>query len=64
MALDKLRELDDENCDREKAKKVWDWIFKSDGFFDSITDSNQKENSFANHTPNKVVDHKGGGRFG
>ena len=64
MALEKLEELDDENCNKEQARKVWDWIFKSDGFLDSITENDQKENCFANHTPNKVVDHKGGCRFG
>ncbi|WP_319478566.1 cyclic GMP-AMP synthase DncV-like nucleotidyltransferase [Marispirochaeta aestuarii] len=64
LALDKLEGLDEEDCDREKARRIWDWIFKSDGFFESMTEDSQKMNSFANKTPSKVVDHRGGGRFG
>lgn len=33
-ALEQLRELDDCDNDNERAaRKAWDWIFKSDGFF-------------------------------
>jgi hypothetical protein len=33
-AIEKLRELDREECqNRAFARKAWDWIFRSDGFF-------------------------------
>lgn len=33
-AIEKLRELDREECqNRASARMAWDWIFRSDGFF-------------------------------
>lgn len=64
LALNKLEELDKDNCDIENARKVWKWIFKSDGYFDSLSQNNKEENNFANHTPYKTVNKQGGGRFG
>jgi hypothetical protein len=63
LALEKLEKLDDD-CDAKAAQKVWDWIFQSDGFLEDITDEKQKSNSLASRTPNRAVDHQGGGRFG
>jgi hypothetical protein len=64
MAIDKLKDLDEIDCDREKARKIWDWIFKTDGFFESIESDDNGETGIASRTPSKVVDHQGGGRFG
>jgi len=42
-ALEKIRELDhEENNNRNSARKAWDWVFRSDGFFREYDDS-QKE---------------------
>lgn len=42
-ALDQLRTLDSsDNDDVDAARRVWDWIFKSDGFFGSF-DAEKKE---------------------
>ncbi|MDD3645699.1 MAG: hypothetical protein PHR19_09255 [Bacteroidales bacterium] len=66
LAYEKLQALNDLDCDKEKARKIWDWIFKTDGFFDNIDDDNENINSesIARSTPSKPVDYQGGGRFG
>lgn len=72
-ALEKLKVLHDLECTQEQARKAWDWVFKSDGFFDDDEDgsdddgnggSPDKSFGIANSTPKKAVDLKGGGRFG
>ena len=35
-ALSKLSILHEEDCTRGDARKAWDWVFKSDGFFDDF----------------------------
>lgn len=62
LALEKLKGLDDLDCNSEKAEKIWDWIFKSDGYFKSLL--NSSSNSFANSKPTQAVDINGGGRYG
>ena len=39
-ALEEIRELDkEENNNRKSARKAWDWVFRSDGFFGEYDDS-------------------------
>jgi hypothetical protein len=64
-AIDKLAVLDNHDCDRKTARKVWDWIFMSDGYFDDFNDKNEdSHNGIASSSPSYPVDHQGGGRFG
>lgn len=43
-ALERLRTLDDEdNNNRKSAREVWDWIFRSDGFFSDFDKEDQKK---------------------
>lgn len=72
-ALEKLKILHDQECTQEQARKAWDWVFKSGGFFDdedggSDDDGNggpqDKSFGIASSTPKKAVDLQGGGRFG
>jgi len=64
--LIELHILDDSKCQPEDAKKAWDWIFQSDGFFDNDDDENNKALGvgLATSIPHNPVDHRGGGRFG
>ncbi len=70
IALSKMEKLDDNDCKIEDAIGVWDWIFKSDGFFEDISKSRNSSNgkfesiNFANNEPNNAVDLNGGGRYG
>lgn len=69
-ALGKLEVLDNDDCSKKDARAAWDWVFKSDGFFDDYdNDSESGGNSsinkgIATNAPRKPVDTKGGGRFG
>lgn len=70
-ALDKLKILFEKGCTQRDARKAWDWVFKTDGFFDdedgdSDNDDGDSPGSFgiACSTPKKAVDLQGGGRFG
>ncbi len=73
-ALGKLEKLDDDDCSRSDAREVWDWVFKSDGFFDELDDEDgndgddsgggTKSSGLVISTPRSAVDHRGGGRFG
>ena len=71
-ALQKLQVLHEHDCTPEQAKKVWDWVFKSDGFFDDDDsggndgggESSDGPFGIASSTPKKAVDPRGGGRFG
>ncbi|WP_024336407.1 cyclic GMP-AMP synthase DncV-like nucleotidyltransferase [Desulfotignum balticum] len=73
-ALGKLEVLDDDDCTKKKARQAWDWVFKSDGYFDDYDgddddddgsgESSGTKKGIATSTPNKAVDPKGGGRFG
>ena len=72
-ALEKLEILDDHNCSKADAKGAWDWVFKSDGFFDDYDNDGGKGSDaggpkgavgLANAVPKSPVDHHGGGRFG
>lgn len=47
-ALDKLDTLDlPDNNNQDAARKVWDWIFQTDGFFDAVDGVEAKTTSFA-----------------
>lgn len=47
-ALDKLKELDaSENNSLESARSVWDWIFKSDGFFKEFDEATSVQKNAA-----------------
>lgn len=71
-ALEKLKILQDADCTQEQARKAWDWVFKTDGFFDDEDDNSgddggsSPDGSFgiSSGTPKKAVDLQGGGRFG
>jgi hypothetical protein len=65
LAIDKLAVLDKSDCDRNKARAAWDWVFIGDDFFDDF-DKKRDDSSkgFASSVPNHPVDHRGGGRFG
>ena len=67
-ALEKLEKLDDDDCKRSDARKAWDWVFKSDGFFEDFDGNDSKGTKgnagLASATPRSPVDHQGGGRFG
>lgn len=70
IALSKMEKLDDSECKTEDAIGVWDWIFKSDGFFEEITKSRNLPNgkyetiNVAHKKPEEAVDLNGGGRYG
>lgn len=66
-ALKKLEILHDSECSLEQARKAWDWVFKTDGFFDDcdgVESCSEKSFGIASCTPTKAVDPQGGGRFG
>ncbi|MGJ8652599.1 MAG: cyclic GMP-AMP synthase DncV-like nucleotidyltransferase [Opitutaceae bacterium] len=71
-AIDKLKVLHDADCTQEQARKAWDWVFKTDGFFDDEDGNPDEDNGgspegsfgIASSTPKKAVDLQGGGRFG
>lgn len=68
-ALGKLEVLFEDDCTREKARKAWDWVFKTGGYFESYDEENPdpdsndsvKSSSFTNTAP--PVDIHGGGKF-
>lgn len=62
LAIEKLDELDNSNCEETTAEKSWEWIFKSEGYFKSL--SKNTSNRFANHKPIQTVNLNGGGRYG
>ncbi|MFC1764797.1 cyclic GMP-AMP synthase DncV-like nucleotidyltransferase, partial [Planctomycetota bacterium] len=70
--LDKLEILDDKDCTKSDARSAWDWVFKSDGFFDDYDGDDDKESKsykkesagLVSAVPKRPVDHHGGGRFG
>lgn len=50
-ALREIRKLDkEENNNQEAARKTWDWIFKSDGFFNEYDESAESQKSTASAT--------------
>jgi hypothetical protein len=76
-ALGKIEVLDDDDCTKKDARQAWDWVFKSDGFFDEYDDDDDDggdgggsgdgsglKKGIAVTTPKQPVDPKGGGRFG
>jgi len=73
-ALGKLKVLDEKDCTKKDARQAWDWVFKSDGYFDDYDGDDDDDDGsggssgmkrgIATATPNKAVDPKGGGRFG
>lgn len=77
-ALDKLASLDNDDSRNQKATRaVWDWIFRSDGFFGDWDDEkgggpgadrgpgpSVGGSGLASQVPKHPVDHRGGGRFG
>ena len=69
-ALGKLETLDNDDCSKAEARAAWDWVFKSDGFFDDYDDGfgsdgkSSIDKGIAIHTPTKPVDPRGGERFG
>lgn len=71
-ALDKLEVLDDQDCTKSDARSAWDWVLKSDGFFDDNDGDDDKESKsykkesagLVSAVPKSPVDHRGGGRFG
>ena len=72
-ALEELEKLDTEDCRRSDARKAWDWVFKSDGFFEDLDDDEDDSNDpnggkasfgLVSEIPKSPVDHRGGGRFG
>jgi len=68
-ALERLETLDDEECCLSDARKVWEWVFKSDGFFENLDENRNSKSGIggigiANSTPTGPVDYRGGGRFG
>jgi hypothetical protein len=72
-ALENLEKLDDEDCKRTDANKAWNWVFKSDDFFDDFDGGDDEGNGskgpksssgLASSIPSSPVDHQGGGRFG
>lgn len=71
-ALEKLMVLHEPDCTQKQARKAWDWVFKSDGFFDDEDDGSDGDDdglpgdpfNIASSTPKKAVDLRGGGRFG
>ena len=43
-AIEKINELDeDQNQDLESTRRIWDWIFKSDGFFKDYDESSSEQ---------------------
>jgi len=62
--ISKLNILDDSKCQSEDAKKAWDWIFQSDGFFDDDKNNKSLGAGLTTAVPHNPVDHRGGGRFG
>lgn len=68
-ALSKLSVLHDEDCTKGDARKAWDWVFKSDGFFDNFDsdsedDDPSPDSGIAKSTPTKAVEPRGADRFG
>lgn len=70
-ALGKLEVLDEKDCGRPAARRAWDWVFQSDGYFQDLDgDDDNGGNSkalnrgIAATTPSRPVDPRGGGRYG
>lgn len=73
-ALDKLAVLFESGCTKPEARSAWDWVFKSDGFFEDYDDdddpdddpsgSTTKSHTVAFSSPSAPVDPAGGGRYG
>ncbi len=72
-ALDELEMLDAEDCTQSDARRAWDWVFQSSGFFKDLDEREDQEESggseaagsgLVSGTPERAVDHRGGGRFG
>lgn len=42
-ALDELKILFDSSCKTEDARRAWDWVFQSDGFFKELEDEAKAE---------------------
>jgi hypothetical protein len=42
-ALDELKVLFERDCDETKARRAWDWVFQSDGFFNELEDEAKAE---------------------
>ena len=42
-ALDELKVLFERDCDETKARRAWDWVFQSDGFFKELEDEAKAE---------------------
>lgn len=69
-ALEELAVLDDQDCSKADARNAWDWVFKSDGFFDDHDGDEgsrsikPKGDGLVGSVPKSPVDHRGGGRFG
>lgn len=74
-ALKELAVLFEPNCTKKAARKAWDWVFKTDGYFDEYDDNDDDEGNddgggksstaiVASSAPRKPVDLQGGGRFG
>jgi hypothetical protein len=48
-ALDELAVLHQYNCTQKQAREAWDWVFRSDGFFEAYDkDANQAKALFSN----------------
>lgn len=74
-ALDELDVLHDSDCTKKAARKAWDWVFKTNGFFDEFDGDDGDDDdgggggkafavNIATSEPDKPVDLEGGGRFG
>ena len=68
-ALGKLSVLDEEGCTKADARKAWDWVFKTDGFFKEYDEQEKDSTSNASQglaatVPSRAVDPRGGSRFG
>jgi len=65
-ALTWLEILDEEDCTLDDARKAWDRVFKSAGYFEEKDDEDKtkKAAGITSATPRRAVDHSGGGRFG
>lgn len=66
-ALKTLSVLDDENCDRNKARKAWDDVFATTHFTDQPDDDQTRKTEgsvFITTSTNTARRNDGGGRFG
>ena len=75
-ARNKLEPIHDQNCTITAARIAWDWVFKTDGFLESLDDDNEESDEderansdirtpgIASAAPTAAVTHLGDGRFG